>query len=152
VVYLLYRTGMENHAKYGGSIYFHNDRELYVSQFIASELTWKEKGLKVTQMTQYPDEQGTALEITADAPVRLTINIRYPSWAAEGIELAVNGRKVQIKNDPEALFPSPASGKTGIVFEVKILLSSALSQCPDDSLRVAVFLWSCCSCRRTWPR
>ena len=86
-------TGMENHAKYGGSIYFHNDMELYVSQFIASELTWKEKGLKVKQMTQYPEDQGTALEITADEPVRLTINIRYPSWAANGIEIAVNGRK-----------------------------------------------------------
>jgi len=132
-------TGMENHAKYGGSIYFHNDRELYVSQFIASELTWKEKGLKVTQMTHYPDEQGTALEITADAPVRLTINIRYPSWAAEGIELAVNGRKVQIKNDPGSFIPVSRKWKTGDRIEVKIPFELRLESMPDDSLRVAVF-------------
>ena len=31
-------TGMENHAKYGGNIYFHNENELYVFQTIASEL------------------------------------------------------------------------------------------------------------------
>ncbi|GAI73307.1 unnamed protein product, partial [marine sediment metagenome] len=36
---------MENHSKYGRNIFFHNNEELFVSQFIAAELTWKEKGL-----------------------------------------------------------------------------------------------------------
>ncbi len=31
-------TGMENHAKYGDSIYFHDDQGIYVNLFIASEL------------------------------------------------------------------------------------------------------------------
>ena len=132
-------TGMENHAKYGGSIYFHNDRELYVSQFIASELTWKEKGLKVTQVTQYPDEQGTALEIATDTPVKLTINIRYPSWAANGIEIEVNGRKEQIKNDPGSFIPLTRRWKNGDRIEVKIPFELRLESMPDDSLRVAVF-------------
>ncbi len=132
-------TGMENHAKYGGSIYFHNDMELYVSQFIASELTWKEKGLKVKQMTQYPEDQGTALEITADEPVRLTINIRYPSWAANGIEIAVNGRKEKIKNGPGSFVPLSRKWKNGDRIEVKIPFELRLEFMPDDSLRVAVF-------------
>ncbi len=132
-------TGMENHAKYGGSIYFHNDRELYVSQFIASELNWKEKGLKVTQKTNYPDEQGTALEIATDAPVKLTINIRYPSWAVNGIEIAVNGRKEQLKNDPGSFIPLTRKWKNGDHIEVKIPFELRLESMPDDSLRVAVF-------------
>ena len=33
-------TGVENHAQYGDSIYFHDRDGLYVNQFIASELTW----------------------------------------------------------------------------------------------------------------
>ncbi|MFZ0472866.1 MAG: glycoside hydrolase family 127 protein, partial [Bacteroidales bacterium] len=132
-------TGMENHAKYGGSIYFHNDRELYVSQFIASELNWKEKGLKVTQKTNYPDEQGTALEIATDAPVKLTINIRYPSWAVNGIEIAVNGRKEQLKNDPGSFIPLNRKWKNGDHIEVKIPFELRLESMPDDSLRVAVF-------------
>ena len=36
-------TGMENHAKYGDTIYFHDDRSLYVNLFIPSELDWAEK-------------------------------------------------------------------------------------------------------------
>ncbi len=31
-------TGMENHAKYGDTIYFHNDQSLFVNLFIPSEL------------------------------------------------------------------------------------------------------------------
>ena len=37
-------TGMENHAKYGDTIYFHGADSLYVNLFIASELNWKEQG------------------------------------------------------------------------------------------------------------
>ena len=66
-------TGMENHSKYGRNIYYHNDDELFIFQYIASELTWKEKGLKIVQNTNYPEEQGTMLEFTCENPVRLTI-------------------------------------------------------------------------------
>ena len=64
-------TGMENHAKYGDTIYFHDDQSLYVNLFIASELTWKEKGLVVRQETRFPEEDTTRLTFTAKKPVRL---------------------------------------------------------------------------------
>jgi len=41
---VLHRHGMENHAKYGDTIYFHDAQSLWVNLFIASELSWKEKG------------------------------------------------------------------------------------------------------------
>ena len=49
-------TGVENQAKYGDSIYFHGDGDLYVNLFIASELNWKDMGLRLRQETKYPDE------------------------------------------------------------------------------------------------
>ncbi|MGH8023614.1 MAG: beta-L-arabinofuranosidase domain-containing protein, partial [Limisphaerales bacterium] len=42
-------TGMENHAKYGDSIYFHSDDSLFVNLFIPSELSWPEKHLHLRQ-------------------------------------------------------------------------------------------------------
>ena len=132
-------TGMENHSKYGGSIYFHNDRELYVNQFIASELTWKEKGLTVTQQTNYPDEQGTALEISAEKPVELTINIRYPAWAKQGMEITVNGHGKIVKNEPGSFIPLARKWKNGDRIEVKMPFTLRLESMPDDSLRVALF-------------
>ena len=48
-------TGIENHAKYGDSIYFHDGaKTLYVNLFIASELSWQANGLTVRQETRYP--------------------------------------------------------------------------------------------------
>src|SRR5205823_5136664 len=52
-------TGMENHSKYGDTIYFHSGDSLYVNLFIPSEVTWKEKGLTVRQETKFPNEEKT---------------------------------------------------------------------------------------------
>jgi len=84
-------TGVENHAKYGDSIYFHDDSNLYVDLFIASELAWKNKGLKLRQETAYPDEHSAKLVFTCDSPVELTLQVRHPFWATNGFEIRVNG-------------------------------------------------------------
>ena len=86
-------TGVENHGKYGDSIYFHDEENLYVSLFIASELNWKAKGLKLRQETKFPDEGATKLSFTCDKPVELSVQIRHPFWATAGCEIRVNGKK-----------------------------------------------------------
>jgi uncharacterized protein len=54
-------TGWENHAKYGAAIYYHNDQTLWVNQYIASELAWKEKGFTLKQETAFPDSERSVL-------------------------------------------------------------------------------------------
>jgi DUF1680 family protein len=93
-------TGIENHAKYGDSIYFHNDTNLWVNLFIASELSWKDKGLTLRQETRYPDEANSKLVFTCTEPVKLTVNLRHPYWAVTGIEVGVNGRKQKLESKP----------------------------------------------------
>ena len=94
-------TGVENHAKYGDSIYFHDgDKTLYVNLFIASELNWKAKGLKLRQETNYPREQGTRLVFTCDQPVELSVKLRHPAWAGSGFAIKVNGEPAAIESKP----------------------------------------------------
>lgn len=93
-------TGAENHSKYGESIYFHSDNALYVMLYIASELNWRQNGVVVRQETRYPDEPATKLVFSCAAPVRFTLNIRYPAWARKGVTVTVNGRNHPIKIDP----------------------------------------------------
>ena len=57
-------TGMENHGKYNQFIYTHKNDSLYLNLFIASELNWKEKGIKIKQETIFPDEEKTKLTVT----------------------------------------------------------------------------------------
>src|SRR6478735_1937237 len=58
-------TGMENHGKYSEFIYTHQHDSLYLNLFIASELNWKERGIKIKQETLFPYEEQTTLKVTS---------------------------------------------------------------------------------------
>lgn len=131
-------TGMENHSKYGRNIYYHNDNELFLFQYIASELTWKEKGLTLIQNTSYPEGHGTSLEFKCDKPVKLTIQVRHPYWAIDGIEIRVNGSKKRVRQQPGSYIPVSKTWKTGDRIEIKFPFTLRLEAMPDDSSRVAV--------------
>ena len=76
-------SGMENHGKYNEFIYTHQHDSLFVNLFIASELNWKEKGIKLKQETNFPYEEQTKLTIT-EGSVTFKLMVRYPSWVADG--------------------------------------------------------------------
>lgn len=130
-------TGMENHSKYSRDIYYHNNEELYVAQFIASELSWKQKGLTLTQTTAYPEEQGAQLKFSCANPLPLTLQIRYPYWAEEGITIQVNGKDQKIKEKPGSFIAIERTWETGDVVEVEIPFTLRFETMPDDTNRVA---------------
>lgn len=131
-------SGMENHSKYGSNIYYHNDDELFLFQFIASELTWKEKGLKIIQNTKYPEEQGTTMQFECTNPVSLILQVRYPLWAKNGIEILINGSRKRVRQEPGSFVAIDRTWKTGDKLEIRIPFSLRLETMPDDSNRVAV--------------
>lgn len=85
-------TGIENHAKYGESIYFHSADALWVNLFIASTVSWKAKGLRIAQTTTFPDTPRTRLRFTVDRPVLATVQVRHPRWC-DAMTVRVNGRR-----------------------------------------------------------
>ena len=131
-------SGMENHAKYGRNIYFHNDDELFLFQYIASELDWSEKGVTIRQETDFPQEQGTAIHISTDLPIRFTLQIRFPYWAEKGIEIFVNGKKQSVKDGGERFVGVNRKWRDGDCIEIKLPFTLRLEEMPDDSNRVAV--------------
>jgi DUF1680 family protein len=131
-------SGMENHSKYGKNIFYHNEKELFVFQFIASELNWREKGIIVIQKTSFPEEQGSHFEFKCEKPINLTIQIRYPSWAKNGIEIKVNGSNKKVTGNSGSFIPIERTWRTGDRIEVNIPFSLRLESMPDDSNRVAV--------------
>jgi uncharacterized protein len=93
-------SGFENQAKYGEAIYYHSDDALYVNLFIPSEVTWKDKGIKVRQETQFPSQGSTRLTIQTEKPLHAPLKIRYPSWAVGGADIKINGKSFAIKGTP----------------------------------------------------
>ncbi len=93
-------TGAEEFAKLAGTIYFHRGGDLFVNQFISSTLDWKDEGLTIEQVTQFPREQGTTLKIKSERPVQRTIHVRIPHWTTEDAQVKINGRSLGAMADP----------------------------------------------------
>jgi DUF1680 family protein len=132
-------TGMENHSKYSRNIFYHKDDELYAVQYIASELTWKEKGVTIMQHTGYPEEETIRYELKAETPVRFGFNIRYPQWARNGIRVTVNGKEQKIDQEPGSFVNIRRKWKSGDRVEVTIPFSLRTESMPDNPNRIAVF-------------
>ncbi|MFO1497528.1 MAG: glycoside hydrolase family 127 protein [Verrucomicrobiota bacterium] len=132
-------TGIENHAKYGEDIYFHNaGKDLYLNLFIASELHWKEKGLKLRQETRFPEEGASKLLFSCGAPVELTLHLRHPHWAVAGFEVRVNGRKQWLVSQPGEYAILTRTWQTGDVVELSMPFSLRTESFRDNPRRFAV--------------
>lgn len=131
-------TGMENHAKYGDSIYFKTNDALYVNLFIASTVQWQEKGLSVRQLTKFPEEGKTRLEMTAVAPVAMTLRLRQPSWCA-GMTVKVNGAAASVAAGESGSYVEIArTWKSGDVVEVEMPMKLRAEALPGTPDRVAI--------------
>lgn len=84
-------SGFENHAKYAEAVYYHNDDELFVNLFIPTVLSWKDKGISITQRTDFPKSETTSLTVSGNG--KFTMKLRYPSWSGKAV-VKVNGKKV----------------------------------------------------------
>ncbi len=114
-------TGVENHAKYGDSIYFHaGDSALYVNLFIASELDWKARGLKLRQETTFPTIGSTKLTFTCEKPVEMELKLRWPSWATSGYHVSINSSPLKLSGEPGSWGTLKRAWKSGDTVEVRM--------------------------------
>ena len=131
-------TGMENHSKYGNNIFYYNDHEIYISQFIAAELDWPEKDIKIRQITKFPEEESTVLKFDMKAPKKLTVKIRYPYWAKNGIIVKVNEKSVSFDAEPSSFIAINRIWENGDKIKVFFPFTLRLESMPDDRNRVAI--------------
>jgi len=130
-------SGIESHAKYGEFIYAHEGDALFVNLFIPSTLHWREKGVKITQSTSFPDQDSTRL--TVDAPGRFTMKIRYPGWIAAGkMTVKLNGRPVKLDAGPGGYVGIARDWKKGDRVDVRLPMTTRLEQMPGKSNYYAV--------------
>jgi hypothetical protein len=133
-------SGLENHAKHGESIYYHDGADrLFVNLFIASELNWKDAGLTVRQTTGFPAEEGTRLIIAAGKPVRTTISLRRPAWVSPVFGVTVNGQPVTVVPGKEGYIDLARTWKDGDIVVVNLPMALRWEGFKDDPDRAALF-------------
>jgi uncharacterized protein len=130
-------TGMENPARFGEAIYFHAKDALYVGLFVASEVSWAEKGLSLRQETRFPDQDTVRLTVRLKAPIRLALNLRHPAWAEGDLSLTVNGHRQTAASRPGAYATLDRQWHDGDVVELRLPMRLRAEHMPDDPAVVA---------------
>jgi DUF1680 family protein len=131
-------TGMENHSKYGNTIYYQGQDSLYVNLFIASELNWADKGISVRQETQFPESDTTVLKIKAEKPVQFALKVRHPAWAVDGLTVSVNGKKQKIESTPGSYFALDREWHNGDAVKIQMPMRLHTENLPDTTNEVAL--------------
>ncbi|TYP78921.1 glycoside hydrolase family 127 protein [Paenibacillus methanolicus] len=131
-------TGMENHASYGSAIYFEGDDTLYVNQFIHSSLRWERKNLTLVQETTFPESDRTVLRLSCAEPTVFALNIRYPYWAEHGIEISVNGERIESDQRPGSFVSIRRTWIDEDQVEITLPMSPRLESMPDNPDRAAI--------------
>lgn len=133
-----YGTGVESFAKLQDSIYFHDAKDgLYVNLYVPSEVNWTGKGVRVTQKTSFPNEQGSRFVIHAVHPTPFALHLHVPYWAA--------GARLRVNNTPIAVTPRSASyatiartWKDGDTVGITLPMRLHTQPMPDDKDMVAL--------------
>lgn len=132
-------SGMENHAKYTEGIYFEgSDGSLFVNLFIASALHWDKKGIRVVQQSAYPAKDHSALTISAKAPRRFALRIRYPWWAVNGASIKINGEEQHLDKDAAGYLVADRTWKNNDRVDISFPMSIYTEHMPDNPNRIAL--------------
>jgi DUF1680 family protein len=125
-------TGVEEFSKLTDSIYWHDQRTLYVNLFIPSQLTWKERGLTLRQETRFPAEERTSLHVSIERPTELKICLRVPSWVAGSAIAKINGRALEASASPGSYLVVERTWRAGDTIELSLPMDLRAEALPDD--------------------
>ncbi len=127
-------TGMENHGKYGGFIYGRSEDNavLFVNLFIASELDWAERSVRVRQETSFPDEARTALVVSTTKPQRFALRVRHPAWCERPV-VTVNGAAITALTGPSSYLEIEREWRDGDRVEIELPMRTTIEHLPDGS-------------------
>ena len=126
-------TGMENHGKYGQFIYTHDgDDRLQVNLFIPSQLQWKEKGVTITQNTDFPDSESSRITVNTGKRknVKFSLSVRRPGWC-DGMKVSVNGQEIKAAPDRNGYIDIDRKWNDGDVVELSLPMEVRVVEMPN---------------------
>lgn len=130
-------TGAEEFAKLTDTIYFHDDHSLFVNLYIASDVSWPEKNLTVSQRTAFPQEQGTTITIRTTHPVDIDIRLRIPYWTSNG-SVKINGRAIPVFASAGSYLVLRGPWRNGDRIELNLPMHLHAAPMPDNEQLQAV--------------
>lgn len=133
-------TGMESATKYQDSVYFKaaDGSALYVNLYSPTTLDWSEKGVTVTQTTDYPREQGSTITF-GGGNAAFALRLRVPSWTTAGFRVTVNGGAVSGTPVAGSYFTVSRTWRGGDVVRVAVPFRLRVEKALDDPTLQTLF-------------
>lgn len=132
-------TGVEEYSKLNDSIYFQDGDGVFVNLFVPSTLDAAGKGIRLRQVTRFPDEARTSL-IIDKAPARaMAIRVRVPAWATRGGSARLNGKPLDAFSSPASYLTISRVWKPGDRLEIELPFSLRAEATPDDPNLQAIY-------------
>jgi hypothetical protein len=133
-------TGMENHAKYGDTIFSHTDDALLVNLFIPASVRWRERDITLTQTTAFPDTDTTTFTVDGGAPVNFSLQVRHPAWAEGPLQASINGGPATpLSSAPGSYATLARTWQPGDSATITLPMSLHAEPLPGDDDIVALF-------------
>jgi DUF1680 family protein len=101
-------------------------------------LNWPEKGVRIWQETNFPEEEGTTLIVKTKKPVKLALRIRIPYWATKPVTIKINGKKQKMRSKPGSYAVLNRKWKNGDRVKIDTPMSLHLPRMPDEPTLAAI--------------
>ena len=131
-------SGVESFSKLADSVYFHDDAGVYVNLFVASEVEWREKGVRIVQDTAFPSSDVVALTVHCETPTRMALRVRVPYWATRGGSATLNGGPATAVTAPSTWYVVDRVWGKNDRLELALPMSLHMHPMPDDASMQAI--------------
>jgi DUF1680 family protein len=125
-------TALEEFSKLNDTIYFHDDRGVYVNLYVASDLHWEQRGIHLRQTTQFPLEPRTTIVVDGSTSEPWFLNLRIPSWTGHDVAVSINGKPVDGIAAPGSYFSVKRVWKRGDRVELQLPMEMTVEPIPDN--------------------
>lgn len=132
-------AGLEDQTKYQESIYAQSadGSTLWVNLYIASTLTWAEKGFTINQDTTFPRGDTSRLTIGGSGP--LAVKLRVPAWAVRGFTVAINGVTQHVDAMPGSYLTLSRTWASGDTVDISMPFSIRMERAIDRPDTQSIF-------------
>jgi hypothetical protein len=130
-------TGVEEFAKLNDTIYAHDDESLFVNLYFASTVNWKERGVRLKQVTTFPESDHTELTIEKTPAKAWTLRLRIPAWTTAENSVAINGKRLEAAGTPGSYLTITRTWKAGDRVELTTPMRLTAEPLADDRMQQA---------------
>ena len=130
-------SALEEYAKLNDSIYYHDADSLYVNLYAASEVHWRERGIRLQQQTAFPATGHTLILLHETPSEAWTIQLRVPAWTTEANVVLINGKPLDIAGTPGSYLAIRRRWKAGDRVEFTMPMRLTAEPLRDDATQQA---------------